>query len=310
MQLARSSDEEFMAVVAAEGTRAAMERFGYGSTIAVRNRVRRIESRISVGAPHQTHPSRHEMKVQDGVVLVGSDAHYWPKLPVSVAHRALLALARELNPAAVILNGDVLDAPTVSVHPAIGWEKRPALSEELAAAQERLAEIEEVAPESALVWTLGNHDMRFETYLARAAAQYANIKGIHLKDHFSKRWIPCWSVWINGEVVVKHRWKGGAGASRTNTIMSGMSMVTGHLHSLNIHAFSDYRGVRWGVDTGTLAVPYGPQFVGYTEDAPVDWRSGFAVLTFANGRLLWPEPVHVINEEKGLYTFRGAIRHV
>ena len=34
---------------------------------------------------------------------------------------------------------------------------------------------------------------------------------------------------------------------------------------------------------------------------------GFAVLTFDNGRLLWPEVAHVVDEEKGLVTFRGRI---
>jgi hypothetical protein len=55
------------------------------------------------------------------------------------------------------------------------------------------------------------------------------------------------------------------------------------------------------VDTGTLAEPYGPQF-GYTEANPVNWCSGFAVLTYKDGKLLPPELCEVI---EGKAYFRG-----
>jgi hypothetical protein len=56
-----------------------------------------------------------------------------------------------------------------------------------------------------------------------------------------------------------------------------------------------------------MADAYGPQFA-YSELNPVDWRSGFAVLTFHKGRLLWPELVHVI--EEGVIEFRGKVTEV
>lgn len=59
------------------------------------------------------------------------------------------------------------------------------------------------------------------------------------------------------------------------------------------------------MDTGTLADPSGPQFVDYLEDAPTNWRSGFAVLTFKDGRLLWPELVHKYDD--GKIEFRGQV---
>lgn len=82
-------------------------------------------------------------------------------------------------------------------------------------------------------------------------------------------------------------------------------MVTGHLHSLKVTPYSDYTGIRWGVDTGTLANPYGPQFAYYTEDGPVNWRSGFVVLTIKDRELLWPETVSVLRD--GVVCFRGEL---
>jgi len=255
----------------------------------------------------EEHPARIHHDLTDGVILVGSDSHYWPGI-ISAAHRAFVKLNRELKPAIVIKNGDELDFPGISRHAPIGWESRPSVISELEYAQERLAEVEDGNKNAAYYWPLGNHDARYETRLATVAPEYARVRGVHLKDHFP-RWKPCWSVWVN-DVVIKHRFKGGTHATRTNTLNAGRSMVTGHLHSLKVAPLSDYNGTRWGVDCGTMAIPYSAPFVDYTEDSPVDWRSGFAVLTIHRGKLLWPELVHVIDEAKGEVCFRGKVIEV
>lgn len=85
-------------------------------------------------------------------------------------------------------------------------------------------------------------------------------------------------------------------------------MVTGHLHQLKVTPYTDYNGRRYGVDTGTLADLFGPQFVDYTEANPVNWHSGFAVLTFKNGQLLQPELVQKWDE--GTIEFRGQLIEV
>ena len=82
-------------------------------------------------------------------------------------------------------------------------------------------------------------------------------------------------------------------------------MVTGHLHSLKVTPFDDYKGTRFGIDTGTLAEPSGPQFENYLEHSPTNWRSGFVVLTFKDGELLWPEVVRVFDKDK--IDFRGEV---
>ena len=59
---------------------------------------------------------------------------------------------------------------------------------------------------------------------------------------------------------------------------------------------------------GTLADPGGPQFIDYMEDNPANWRSGFIILTFNEGRLLWPEIVSRFDE--GVIDFRGELINV
>lgn len=248
-------------------------------------------------------PGRLEAQVYDGTALIMSDMHYWPGI-VSTAHRAFVKFCHDLQPNLVILNGDVFDGAGISRHPPIGWEKQPTLIEEIEACTERLEEIEKAAPNARRIWNLGNHDARFETRLATVAPEYAKVHGVHLRDHFPY-WEPAWSTWINDSVVVKHRIKNGIHAPHNNVLWAGKTVVTGHLHSQKVYPLSDYNGTRWGFDTGTGAEPYGPQFNNYTEDNPVNWRSGFGALTFVKGELLDPEYVRVVRP--GTVWWRGSL---
>ena len=310
------SDADLMRVFEEKGAAATARQFGLSQRNVYERRVR-IEGRyrrqiVSPSLNRRTtrvgvaHPQRVGIEISDGIVLVGSDAHYWPG-EASTAHRAFVWACKEFRPKAVILNGDVIDASSISRHPRIGWENQPTVQEEVEAAQERLAEIEKAAFKAQKIWTLGNHDGRFETRLATVAPEFANVFGIHLKDHFPL-WEPCWSTWVNGDsehpVVIKHRFKGGIHAPHNNTMWAGCTMVTGHLHSAKVVPFTDYLATRYGVDTGCLADPDHRAFH-YTEDSPKNWRSAFGVLTFYRGRLMMPELVLVW--DKSHVEFRGKL---
>lgn len=245
-----------------------------------------------------------KIEVKDGIVLVGSDLHIWPG-EESVALRGFKKFCKDLKPVGVVLNGDVLDFPQISRHPPMNWESTPSPAEEIEAAQFHLHEIEQAAPRGCRkVWTAGNHDIRLESRLAQIAREYKNLKGVHLHDHFNPCWERGWSCEINDDVVVKHRYKGGAHATYNNTLHSGKTIVTGHLHSAMVRSFTDYRGTRWGVDTGCMAEIDHPAFE-YTENNPKNWVSAFGVFTFKDGRLLWPELVTRYDSENLLW--RGKL---
>lgn len=307
----QTPDEEFVELFEMYGAAETARRTGLGER-AVFDRRRNIEARLGrtllspnqhSGMPQKTsYPGRVDFEVDNGVVLIGSDAHYWPDI-VSVTHRAFVKLSKDLKPKAVIMNGDALDGASISRHPPIGWEKRPSVVLELEACRDRLGEITVAAGKAKRFWPLGNHDSRFETRLATVAPEYARVKGVHLKDHIPD-WEPCWSVAINGNVIVKHRFKGGIHATHNNTVWSGWSIFTGHLHSSKVTPFTDLNGTRYGVDCGTMADPFGPQFE-YQEDNPRNHRQSFAVATFHRGRLLMPELVQAFDENH--VEFRGEV---
>lgn len=250
--------------------------------------------------------ARSRIQITDGTVLVGGDGHNWPGTKAPTGHRAFVKLARELRPAAIVYNGDALDGATISRHTRIGWENNPTVKQELDVVGERLGAYEDAAPSAVLSWNLGNHDMRFETFLASRIPEYEGVKGIHLKDHFPT-WNPAWSTEIGGKggAIAKHRWKGGRFGPIKNATESGRTILTGHDHKLFCIAVSDYDETRWGCHNGMLGAPYEPQFRAYTEDNPVDWQAGFIVLTFHKGKLLPPELVYVTNPNE--VVFRGKV---
>ena len=210
------------------------------------------------------YPYRLEGTIEDGHILVGSDAHYWPHR-VSTAHRAFVHFAKKFQPKVIVLNGDMFDGATLSRFP-LDWEWRPTVQQEFEAVSEREEEIRKAAPNAKYIWPFGNHDARYELRIASLMPELAKVHGVHLKDHFP-HWQCCWSFLINNDVMIKHRFKGGVHATHNNTKDAGISMITGHLHSLKVTPWTDYTGTRFGVDTGTLADPMGDQF-NYSEDNP------------------------------------------
>lgn len=247
---------------------------------------------------------RVNVEIDNGTIVVGSDAHYWPGI-VSTAHRAFVKIIKKLNPQMVIMNGDAFDGAKISRHPVSGFEAKPSVKQELEAVQDRLNEIEKVSGNAKLHWTWGNHDLRFGARIATAVPEYEGVTGFALTDHFP-RWKFSTSVMVNHHTQIKHRLYNGIHAVYNAALKSGVSVVTGHLHSLKVTPWTDLTGTRYGVDTGSLADVWGEQF-SYTEDSTRNHRSGFAVLTFHDGKLMPPELCEVVNEEEGLAYFRGEL---
>jgi hypothetical protein len=317
-----SSDDEFIALWQEHQSAAVLSRI---LGIAIRNvyaRRRNVETQHGIKLfsaddrgylydnrkPSYSPLKQIDLGIVDGTVLVFSDAHFIPG-ERSTAFKGLLWAIEEFSPKCIIANGDSFDGASISRHDPTD-QPATTVIQELKACQAALGEIEETAKEARhnvrLIHTWGNHDSRFANRLAQHAPQYKDVLGFKITDHIPD-WEFCWACWPTAKVIVKHRYKGGVHATHNNTVNAGVSMVTGHLHSLKVTPFDDYNGTRFGVDTGTLAEPDGSQFT-YAELNPNNHRSGFAVLTFFNGQLLWPELVHKFDEDH--IQFRGEVLDV
>ena len=244
--------------------------------------------------PDNRRVIQHEVK--NGNVFIASDCHYWPG-EETTAHKAFVKLLNEMKPQTIVLNGDVFDGARISRHEPLMGTNPPTAKQEIEACVDRLDESANASKNARKFWTFGNHDVRLHRYIAMNAPELTDA--LNLFDYFPG-WLTSWRVDIN-DVIVKHRWHNGIHATYNNTLKSGRSIVTGHLHRLQAATWADYNGRRWGVDSGTLAEPTGEQFV-YTEMNPTPWASGFVVLTFLDGKLLTPEFCEVLD---GVAYFRG-----
>lgn len=236
-----------------------------------------------------------------GTAIVFSDAHYHPGIGSTVAHKALIEIAKEYKPKLIVANGDIFDGARLSRFPRNGWEEQPRVADELDEVRDRMAEIRHACRGARLTRTVGNHCIRFDRYLAMNAGEMEGVMGSRLADHLPE-WEECISVFVNQGTMIKHRFKGGIHAAFNNVRDAGTNFVSGHTHYLEVKPWADYRGRRYGVQTGSLADPNSPAFA-YTEDNPTPWCSGFAVLTFTpDGRLLHPDLCEVVD---GTAWFRG-----
>jgi len=263
-------------------------------------------SHVPSGYSATQYPAQLDVKIDNGVILVGSDAHVWPGKP-STAMRAFILFCREYKPKAVVMNGDVLDFPRISRHPRIGWANCPLPHEEIETAQDQLHQIEQAASKASKFWTMGNHDLRFEGVLSNLTKDYYKIKGTQLVDHFPN-WHFSWSLNLNNTVRIQHRIKGGLHAPINSTLWAGRTTVTGHLHSQALYSITDLNGTRWGVDSGCMADVDHAAFADYSENKPKNHRSGFCMLTFVKGELLPPELITVWGDSQ--VVFRGQVIRV
>jgi predicted phosphodiesterase len=241
-------------------------------------------------------------------VIVFSDAHFTDT--TTTAFKALLLMIKEFKPQVIICNGDAFDGNILSRFPSINYDQKPSVLEELKYCQYHLDEIVKHKPAGCeLIWTLGNHDMRYESWLVNKVPQYSGVDGFSLKFHFPE-WKTCWSYWIGENTVVKHLYKGGRLAGYNNLTAAGnTNIITGHTHVLCVSPISNYQGTFFGCQTGMLANPLSSTFE-YCQDSPKDWRSGFVMLSFDQGRMLMPELIMVSDEENGEFEFRGCINRV
>jgi hypothetical protein len=305
------SDEEFIEIRNRLGEIGAAAHFGCGSA-TVHRKVKQLAhikgrdiivdrrfqaNRIAPVLSTDHVPNWLPVDIQDGCAVIFSDAHFWPERRTTAFYglcKVLKDLGSEVK--LIVANGDILDGARISRFPPSNWDHRPTLKEELEECQHQMAAIQDCAPKAKRIWPVGNHDMRFEIRLASEIPEFAGIVGTKLKDHFPF-WEPTMSMIINDSVVAKHRWKGGIHAAFNNTRESGRTIITGHTHKLISIPYTDYNGTRFGIESGTLADSFGPQF-DYAEENPRNWISGFVVLRFYKGKLMLPNLARVFEPGK------------
>lgn len=273
------------------------------STSSIHHRMNKFRERFPNGvdegafsAQGWTYPRCIKINAPNTKWIIGSDLHVWSGEPPEIYH-AFCTIARRLKVSGIVLNGDIIDGARISRHAIPLRSHSPKISHEIDTAKKWL----KLLPNAQYkCWTMGNHDIRLDNYIAANASELDDYI-ISLQEHF-REWQMAYAFEINNNTEVRHRFRSGIHAAWNNTLHAGINMVTGHTHQLSLTAQRDRRGSRYGIETGMLSDPEGPQFE-YTEGAPSRAQQGFAVLTFdQDGHLMPPELCEMI---KGRPIFRG-----
>jgi UDP-2,3-diacylglucosamine pyrophosphatase LpxH len=232
-----------------------------------------------------------ELKLEDGIVIIGSDVHI-PFQDMN-AVEAFIEYCAEIQPAAIILNGDVLDFYKLSRF-VKGEGRNP--YEEITACQEFLGALRLHCPISKVYYVIGNHETRLTTYVLNNAPHLASL----VEDVFSIIKTEelgvkgCAEVIINDNFVCTHGKLLGskAGLSAIKEIEKHyMSGASGHTHRLAKFITRKARRKFVWLETGCLC-DLNPEYV---QDP--DWQQGFAVIQFEKGKLKRAEVVEIEDGE-------------
>lgn len=271
----------------------------------IHHRMHRFRARFPNGigekevvAETWTYPRSIKIDAPSTRWIVGSDLHVWTGEPPEI-YRAFCLVAKRLKVDGIILNGDIIDGARISRYGTPLRSKSPKISQEIETAKRWL----KLLPNTKYrCWTMGNHDIRLDNYIAANASELDDYI-MSLKEHFPI-WEMSYAFELNGNTEIRHRFRSGIHAAWNNTLHGGINMLTGHTHQLSVAAQRDRRGTRYGIETGTLADPSGPQFE-YTEGAPSRAQMGFVVISFdEEGYMMPPELCEMI---RGRPVFRGDL---
>ena len=272
------------------------------------DRVKKALARFQQGAMSTpdlspwTYPRTTNLELRNASVMVAGDLHMWPlaRVPMSPIKEAFRKVAEEICPAAIVLNGDLIDGTRISRHPKLRGQSPPRVIEEVQAASDFMLSLPDCEYREI---TMSNHDVRVDDYLANQAPELEDLC-MRMIDRMPG-WRMSYSVVINNNTEIRHETgAGGIHARHNNATRTGWTTVTNHTHQLGVAPVYTRRGVHWGVECGQLSHDWEPMFE-YTWGRPTRWQAGFVVLTYDDdGVLMPPETCEWLGDRA---VFRGKI---
>jgi predicted phosphodiesterase len=193
---------------------------------------------------------------------------------------------RRRNAVGILLNGDVLDSHELSRH-----DKDPRAmryQHEIEVGRQFIAYLRRRLPKARIVYKLGNHDERLDTYIVQRAPALFGLEAVNVESllHLSE-----FGVEVVGEkrliklgklgVLHGHEHKGGTGASPVNPARGAYLkcrsvVLIGHHHRPSYHPAKNVKGeVEAAWSTG-CACDLAPRWLPFN-----DWLHGFAVVDVA-----------------------------
>ena len=244
------------------------------------------------------------MATKTTVILPDIQYPYHDKLAMSKIVRVI----KDIQPDSVLQIGDGIDFPTVS-----RWAKdtaleyAPTLQLHIDGFKGLLSEVREAAPDAAITWLEGNHDLRLKEFIRSYAPALGTLRALEVENLFGLPELGIeyakgpLHVGTNTYAVHGHE-SGGYSASATAWDLkfikrygSDKSFVFGHTHQpfLLTRAFG-YEGKvspRFTMNVGSVMDPVQATYV---KDGAVNWVMSFALLR-DDGKRVYPELITMVD---------------
>jgi predicted phosphodiesterase len=244
------------------------------------------------------------MATKTTVILPDIQYPYHDKLAMSKIVRVI----KDIQPDSVLQIGDGIDFPTVS-----RWAKdtaleyAPTLQKHIDGFKGLLSEVREAAPDAAITWLEGNHDLRLKEFIRSYAPALGTLRALEVENLFGLPELGVeyakgpLHVGTNTYAVHGHE-SGGYSASATAWDLkfikrygSDKSFVFGHTHQpfLLTRAFG-YEGKvspRFTMNVGSIMDPVQATYV---KDGAVNWVMSFALLR-DDGKRVYPELITMVD---------------
>jgi predicted phosphodiesterase len=244
------------------------------------------------------------MATKTTVILPDIQYPYHDKLAMSKIVRVI----KDIQPDSVLQIGDGIDFPTVS-----RWAKdtaleyAPTLQLHIDGFKGLLSEVREAAPDAAITWLEGNHDLRLKEFIRSYAPALGTLRALEVENLFGLPELGVeyakgpLHVGTNTYAVHGHE-SGGYSASATAWDLkfikrygSDKSFVFGHTHQpfLLTRAFG-YEGKvspRFTMNVGSVMDPVQATYV---KDGAVNWVMSFALLR-DDGKRVYPDLITMVD---------------
>lgn len=243
-------------------------------------------------------------KPKKRVDVILSDVHglFRDKRAVDAAFRTIA----HVEPNRIILNGDMVDFPTVSKYD-VDPERLSdwSVDKEAKSMFPFFQTVDEMSAEP-VVYLMGNHEARWDNYFSYQAPRASKHHHKSIREVLSlpQRWetLRYKAIYRLGRLQVTHGAKplasyaGGTAAGHQRKF--GGNILVGHSHRLGFSPFTNGQGTFGAWENGHLSLP--PHYA----EATQNWQQGFSVVTtHANGEFV----VELVPVVKGRAFFRGEI---
>lgn len=258
-------------------------------------------------------------------VIVGSDFHSQMVDPLAL--RVWLEVLGMVQPDLVVLNGDIVDFPSVGRYSQIPGAGNLSLQQEINFCREHILgpTRNAVGDKTPITYHVGNHEQRLVRYLADTAPALADLESLRwdklfgiddfgIEMVFGGNWLAPMQQGRSENLrktfkvyydcfVVAHGHSIAKNAMEAELLRFGMSGTSGHTHRPGIWTRGNVRtaNLSW-TSTGMMAGhAVGKDYV----DGPSMWTMGFALFTIdpANGTVI-PQPIHITED---FATFCGRV---